>query len=703
MLEKIKKQKWFDLKHCIIYGGLLVLLKLFLTMGLPIYAIGDSAYDDYLFIKLSKSVAAGDWLGTFNKRTLLKRPMFAIYLAVINKLNLSFRLSVILLYTIAILVLLVALGYVIKGNKAKLITFGLLLFSPVLIHSMFLQRVYRMAVMPAAIIFVIATLLGLYFSVLSKEEKKYKTVIWSVAAGFCFFFFWNLREDSIWLLPFFACALGIAATRLLAEFVTVRKNKTVEAETTKEASRRLLFGLLCLVIPILLSILGNNWVKWQNYKHYGVYTDSEMNESEFGKLMSTMYSVKSDDEFEYVNLTHSTLEKIIAASPTLQGMAIPVEAMYDSGWVMENGEIAGGYITYAFRDALEKAGHYTDAVDKEATCKQINDELKAAIAAGTLETEQEGLYAMSYLLGKKGANFDVLIPKFMESLKWVVTYERMEVNMLTSSGREEFLRNFEMMTNDLVVYPPEEKFALVGYGFAKDEAEELRFVVETADGAKTEFVKNLASNDVFEYYINQGIIYEDARACRFNEKLDFTAEEPLTLHVYLGEKEVETFDLWNLTQPMLENEDYVLCFDQAGIETTYDELANGGGVTLLADRMILKLYQLTAVLVCVLAVLGYVWLTFAAFFAKTAEGKKEKIRELWLIITGLLLSFLLVTAGVTYRYAEAVNSDGRDFYLASSYVTYQLFVMAVFLVDGFYLIPAYGNVVSKLTGKRKKA
>lgn len=678
MLEKMKNKGWSCKKILMVAGIALVLVRIFLAMGLPIYAIGDSAYDDNLFIRLSKNIAAGEWLGSFDKKTLLKRPMFAIYLAVIHKLNLSFRLSVILFYTVSILLLIVALRYVLKEYKARFVVFTLLLFSPVMIHSMFIQRVYRMAVIPAAILLVLATLLGLYFSVRKKEEPLYKTLLWSVAAGFAFFFFWNLREDSIWLLPFFACALMVAAVYV---FIEMWQDKKKAGGAWKVFfGRRNVLRVILLLVPVVILLLGNHWIKWQNYQHYGVYTDSEMNDSEFGKLMSTMYAVESEDEYEYVNLTHNTLQKIIAVSPSLQGMEAPLEAMYDSGWVMENGEIAGGYITYAFRDALEKAGHYTNAVEKEAFCKQVNEEIKAAMAKGKLPT-QEGLYSVSYLLGKKGANFEVLIPKFLESLKWIVTYERMDVNVLTSSGKDSTIRNFEIMTNDLAIYPPEEKFALVGYGFAKDDKEEMRFVVEREDGSKTEFVKNLSSNDVFEYYINKGIIYENARSCRFDEALEFKYEEALTLHVYLGDEEIETIDLWQAAPTMAETEEYVFCLDRVGVESTPDALSEGGGVIVLAEKLVLKVFQITAIPVCIIALISYLFLTYAGFFSRREKEQKAFIREIWLIITGVLLSFLLVTAGVTYRYAEAINSEGRDFYLCSGYVMYQIFVALTIWID----------------------
>ncbi len=676
-------------------GAVLVLVKVFLTMGLPIYVIGDSAYDDNLFIRLAMNLSNGQWLGEFDKKTLLKRPMFAIYLAFIHKLNLSFRLSVILFYLASVLLLLLALRQVLNKRKAKFVVFAALLYSPIMLHSMFVQRVYRMAVMPAAITLVVATLLGLYFAIRGKETVWYELLGWSLGSGFSFFFFWNMREDSIWLLPFFACALLVALFYVVADMCREKKNGTWKAFFAKKH----LFRVCCLILPVVLALLGNHWVKWQNYRYYGVYTDSEMNDSEFGKLMSTMYAVESEDEYEFVNLTHATMDKIVAQSPSLQSMQKQIDGMYNSGWTMENGEIAGGYITYALRDALDKAGHYQNAVEKEAFCRQVKEEIKAAMEDGRLPTK-EGLYSVSYLLGKKGANPDVLIPKFLESLKWVVTWERMEAGVFTSSGKAKTVRNFEIMTNDLAIYPPEETFDVAGFGFSKVDGEKMRFVLEYEDGSVKEFASNISSNDVFEHYINQGIIYENARECRFKEALDFKYDKAMTLHIYINEEEVDSFDLWQLTPVSKENDRYAFCFDKAGITSMPDALSGEGGMTALIDTALLKVIRVLAIPLFVLVMVAYVRLTLCGFFSKRDKKEKAFLRELWLIITGVFLSFILVTGGVTYRYAEAINSNGRDFYLCSSYLMYQLFGVLTLWVNYEYLPVKVRKITKKLTDER---
>ena len=679
-------------------GAVLVLVKVFLTMGLPIYVIGDSAYDDNLFIRLAMNFSNGQWLGAFDKKTLLKRPMFAIYLAFIHKLNLSFRLSVILFYLASVLLLLLALRRVLKKKEAKFTVFAALLYSPIMIHSMYIQRVYRMAVMPAAITVVVATLLGLYFAIRAKEAAWYETLGWSLGAGFSFFFFWNMREDSIWLLPFFACALLVAFLYVLADMFS---DKGKQGGWKAFFGRKHLFRIACLILPIVLALWGNHWVKWQNYRYYGVYTDSEMNDSEFGKLMSTMYAVESEDEYEFVNLTHATLDKIVAQSPSLQSMQKQIDGMYHSGWTMENGEIAGGYITYALRDALDKAGHYRNAVEKEAFCKQVREEIKAAMDDGRLPTK-EGLYSVSYLLGKKGANPDVLIPKFFESLKWVVTYERMEAGVFTSSGKAKTIRNFEIMTNDLAIYPPEETFDVEGFGFSKTDGEKMRFVLEYEDGSVKEFASTVSSNDVFEHYINMGIIYDNARECRFKEALDFKYDKAMTLHIYLDDEEVETFDLWQLTPISEENDRYAFCFDKVGITSTPDALSEEGGMIALIDTVLLKVIRILAIPLLLLVLAAYVRLTWCGFLSRRDKKEKAFLRELWLIITGVFLSFILVTGGVTYRYAEAVNSNGRDFYLCSAYLMYQIFAALVIWVNYEYLPIALRRKTKEADGKEGK-
>ncbi len=59
----------------------LTAVKLWLTSGQRIYAIGPAFHDDRLFVDLAAHLANGEWLGPYNQFTLAKGPMFSVFIA----------------------------------------------------------------------------------------------------------------------------------------------------------------------------------------------------------------------------------------------------------------------------------------------------------------------------------------------------------------------------------------------------------------------------------------------------------------------------------------------------------------------------------------------------------------------------------------------------------------------------------------------
>ena len=63
------------------------------------------------------------------------------------------------------------------------------------------QRLYRMAIVPGMVLVVFSGMIGL---TLRKELPLKKQLPWAFLTGMALAFFWQIREDSVWILPFIA-------------------------------------------------------------------------------------------------------------------------------------------------------------------------------------------------------------------------------------------------------------------------------------------------------------------------------------------------------------------------------------------------------------------------------------------------------------------------------------------------------------------
>jgi hypothetical protein len=107
-----------------------VLFRYFLTAGMPLVAHAHGAFDDALFIRLANSIANGEWLGEYDKLTLIKAPFYPLFIATNYLLGLQFKAIEHLIYTLACLSVYFALLKASGNRYWSLVPFLLLLFSP---------------------------------------------------------------------------------------------------------------------------------------------------------------------------------------------------------------------------------------------------------------------------------------------------------------------------------------------------------------------------------------------------------------------------------------------------------------------------------------------------------------------------------------------------------------------------------------------
>src|SRR2546423_7828695 len=61
---------------------LFVAMKLWLVCAQPVVAHANASFDDRLFLALAEQIAKGNWLGSYSQFTLMKGPMYSIFVAV---------------------------------------------------------------------------------------------------------------------------------------------------------------------------------------------------------------------------------------------------------------------------------------------------------------------------------------------------------------------------------------------------------------------------------------------------------------------------------------------------------------------------------------------------------------------------------------------------------------------------------------------
>ena len=87
-----KLNKTYEFDKFIILMSLIIIFRFFSSYYLPINIIAGAPHDDTLFYSLGKNLSDLNWLGDYNNLTLIKGPIFPLFLSISMKLGIPLRL-----------------------------------------------------------------------------------------------------------------------------------------------------------------------------------------------------------------------------------------------------------------------------------------------------------------------------------------------------------------------------------------------------------------------------------------------------------------------------------------------------------------------------------------------------------------------------------------------------------------------------------
>ena len=429
----MKKTKISDYMWLLIAVGAAI-LRIGMMMRTPIYALANYKHDDLLLVTLAQHLQEGEWLGPYNNLTLVKGISFPVFLALCNRFCIPYLFGMGLFYTGAVILFVTAVREQISNRWVQLGIYLFLLYSPAMLSVDAQQRVYNCALVPGAILLVFAGVLGVFF----RRHRSWKTVlVWSCFLGFAFPFFWHLRNDTMWMLPFVLTGTGISI------FCIIKKNGFHKGTAVK--------SLICL-IPVLTLVFSNLMIAGINQKHYGLFVVNDRSGSSEAEFISRLMEMDEKSENPNVWVSQKAMKKAVEVSPALQEIQPQIEEMFQSGWA-SGGEIVGDIVVWAFRDAMEAAGYYQgNAPETDAFYKRATVELDQAYEDGRLH--KDGLLHLSALSkGISWKDVPTLVKRIKSSFLAAVNARYAEVQLKKASGNRDQIRYFEAMTGANALYP----------------------------------------------------------------------------------------------------------------------------------------------------------------------------------------------------------------------------------------------------------
>ncbi len=419
----------------------LTLFRIYLAVKLPLFLQADAKFDDFLLIDYAKNIIEGQWLGKFCSTTLAKGISFPLFIALNHLLGIPYSLGLIILYIFGICLFIVAIRNHIKNKFYLTSTYILLLYSPVMFHIENTQKIYRGGVIVSLSLVVISLMICIYNNV---SEKLRKLFIYSFLASLALPFFYYLKEDSMWILPFVLGSIVLSSINII-------KNKKIKYRKTR---------LFFVVMPVVALILSSILYCSINYIYYGEYTITDRNGTYFKEVMADIIKIDEKKEIKDVWITKKMMYKAIDNSKTLKSVKKEIDNMYKgTSWgVTKKGEIEGDIIIWAFRDAIAKAGIYKKGGKKvNLFYKKIDKELDEAFEKGTLKEDTDNKIYLSSIAC--GFTKDDLLRYYSdtskEAIMTIVTYNENETSVNVATGPNEDIILMDYLTKSQTVWPYE--------------------------------------------------------------------------------------------------------------------------------------------------------------------------------------------------------------------------------------------------------
>ncbi|MEJ5365513.1 MAG: hypothetical protein WHS86_10450 [Desulfosoma sp.] len=378
-----------------------VALRFYLLQDQKLSALSDARYDSRLFIDLARSIAASRWLGPYDERTLVKGPFYPLWIAAAHHLHLPLLKTQHALYVLSAGSAAWALARRL-GSVGALFLFMVLLFHPTsyAAHTAMVLREY---------VFQSLAVLVVSLAVLLFQEGE----AWgrgrmglAVLLGLTLGCFWLTREESVWIVPFYAVAAGHFLWRRLG--------------AGEDRKKDLFKSAFFVVIPLLVLGLTIGCVSAVNKAWYGIWETVEVKSSFFRDAYGALSRVQPEVFKPAVPVPRDVRMKLYDASPSFRELR-PFLEREDSVWTCalfylkrasmagtldpatqrgidfvlshdasgvwraawdkadkEPCDIYGAWFVWALREAAAAAGHHKSAPAARAYYEKLALEINAA-------------------------------------------------------------------------------------------------------------------------------------------------------------------------------------------------------------------------------------------------------------------------------------------------------------------------------------
>jgi hypothetical protein len=331
-------------------------------------------FDDALYIRLGHSIASGNWLGTYNELTLVKAPMFPVFLAAFSSTGIPFNIAQYCLFFLGCLYLGNIASHICKSKVV-----GVFLFAAVVTCPSYyaITRVIRDPLYTTVTLFLVGSWIELFLL----DRLKRHRLVFAAIVGILSAVYWLTREEGIWILP---CLAIIGFGGFLSRLD--RGSGELSRGGWSIFSRLLVMLLFASITVVGIGLL--------NKLVYGRFVLVEMTDGKFQRALAALQRVGALYNRAFLPLPREARQLVYAESASFAKLQDFLDPPDSSGrWINAAcrplpstcGDIGGGWFPWALRDAAAKAGMHETPEKAAAFYQSLANEVQAACESGRLK------------------------------------------------------------------------------------------------------------------------------------------------------------------------------------------------------------------------------------------------------------------------------------------------------------------------------
>lgn len=416
--------------------------------------------DDYLFVKLARNILNGEWLGPYDHYTLIKGPVYPLFIAFAHQTGIPLLLAQQILYSMLCVLAVVILRPLFRTQWPLVIIFFFLLFNPAIYAYPATSRVFRLGLsMPLTF-----CVFGLFCSLLIRSRSSiFNLLLWSSLLGVSFSLLWYTREEGVWLLP--------SLVLFMLYFIIINSGLTWN-EFFVRAVCLLWIGVIFTGFKLTLTSL--------NQHYYGAPVINEFKAPEFQAALGGLMNLEGYGSGRYVPVSRKSQMVAFDASPTFKQLK---QNFLD---IPPRGGLPPNFYIWTLRGMVAKSGNSNTLPEALDFYAKIGNELQDACNRGELNCLKRKptirpVWRFEY--------FSLVPETFWEILMQAVTFsyfvsDKDEYLKLTSSAKAETVPDYQFVTRERLVPGHKHHIRKLPPYYLKMKQEKVRVLTDITSGYK---------------------------------------------------------------------------------------------------------------------------------------------------------------------------------------------------------------------------